>query len=299
MRTAAVPLPGATGDRGPPVPLGAVVDDDAVCYRHPDQRAAVGCQRCDRPIGPECMQPASVGFHCPECVRQGGQRVYRARDLDAGRQVTFTLLGINALLFILQMGTGGGFVQVGQGVTREGVLFGPWVADGEWWRVLTSGFLHGSVPHILFNSWALWIFGPLVERMFGARRMVGIYLAGLFGGSAAVLLFNFGAPTLGASAAVLGLGGAIVAGMTAQGQSLRSNNLVGILLINLLLPLLLPAISFWGHLGGILGGFAAGYLVAIAIQRRQPEPVVLGTLGALAAVLAVVGILGAQAGGLV
>lgn len=272
-----------------------MVDDNAVCYRHPDHPAAVGCQRCDRAVCPQCMHSASVGFHCPECVRQGGQRVYRARDLQPGRQVTLTLLGLNAVMFVLQMASGGG--NLNDGITPDGWLWGPAVADGEYWRLLSSGFLHANLPHILFNSWALWIFGPLVESMFDRGRMLGIYLAGLFGGSALVLLFNWGQPTLGASAAVLGLGGAIVGAMTARGISLRSNNLVGILLINLLLPLLFPGISFWGHLGGIIGGFVAGYAMAALESRKAGAGAAYGVLVAIVVAAATLGVFAAATGG--
>jgi membrane associated rhomboid family serine protease len=279
-----------------PVRLGAVVDENAACYRHPDRRAAVGCQRCDRPICPECMRPASVGFHCPACASEGSQRVYRARDLRPSRQVTTTLLGLNALLFVAQLSTGGGNINVG--LTPEGWLWGPAVAGGEYWRLLTSGFLHASLPHILFNSWALWIFGPVAEQLFDRWRMIGVYLAGLFGGSALVMLFAWTQPTLGASAAVLGLGGAIVGAMTARGMDLRSNNLIGILLLNLLLPLLLPGISFWGHLGGIAGGFVGGYAVVTLGERKADSRSTALVLGGLVVALALVGAWGGRVGGL-
>lgn len=254
----------------------------------------MGCQRCDRPVCAECMHSASVGFHCPECVRRGGQRVYRARDLRPGRQVTMALLGLNAAMFLLQMASGAG--NVNDGLTPQGWLWGPAVAAGEYWRLLTSGFLHANLPHVLFNSWALWIFGPIVESMFGRVRMLAIYLAGLFGGSALVMLFSWTQPTLGASAAVLGLGGAIVGAMTARGVSLRSNNLVGILVINLLLPLLFPGISFWGHLGGIGAGFVAGYLAATFEDRRTPSQVAYGVLAAVVLAAAVIGAVAGQTG---
>jgi membrane associated rhomboid family serine protease len=266
-----------------------VVDADATCYRHTDRAAAVGCQRCDRPICSDCMRPASVGFHCPECAQRGAQRVYRARDLRPGKQVTVTLLAINAVLFLAQMSTGGGVIRTTTGLTFEGLLFGPFVADGEYWRLLTSGFLHANLPHVLFNSWALWVFGPLVEALFGRWKMLGIYLSGLFGGSALVMLFAWSSPTLGASAAVLGLGGALVGSMAARGMDLRSSGLVGVLGINLLLPLLVPGISFWGHLGGIAAGFAAGYAVAVLGERRSGDRATYAVLGGLVVGLAALG----------
>jgi membrane associated rhomboid family serine protease len=239
------------------------------------------------------MRPAAVGFHCPDCVQRTGQRVYRGRDLRPGKQATVTILAINAVVFIAQLSAGSGVVRTTTGITYNGLLFGPFVADGEYWRLLTSGFLHANVPHVLFNSWALWVFGPLVEAVFGRWKMLGIYLSGLFGGSALVMVFDWSSPTLGASAAVLGLGGALVASMTAQGISLRSNSLVGVLGINLLLPLLVPGISFWGHLGGVAGGFAAGYLVAVLTQRRASDGTIYAALGALVLALAAAGALAA------
>jgi membrane associated rhomboid family serine protease len=275
-----------------------VVQPDAVCFRHPDRKAAVGCQRCDRPVCANCMQPASVGFHCPECVRRSGQRVYRARDLAPRKHATVALLALNAVVFVLQLASSGGVVRTSTGLTFDGLLFGPFVADGEYWRLLTSGFLHANLPHVLFNSWALWIFGPLVESTFVRWRMLGIYLAGLFGGSALVMLFDWTAPTLGASAAVLGLGGALVAAMVARGASLRSNNLVGVLLINLLLPLLLPGISFWGHLGGIGGGFVAGFAVASLSRARAGAAASYAALAGIVAALALLGVVAAGSHGI-
>ena len=242
------------------------------------------------------MHQASVGFHCPDCVRGSGQRVYRARDLRPGKQATISLLVLNAVLFLAQLSTSEGVIRTTRGITFDGLLFGPFVADGEYWRLLTSGFLHANLPHVLFNSWALWVFGPLVESVFGRWKMLGVYLAGLFGGSALVMVFDWSAPTLGASAAVLGLGGALVASMTARGMSLRSNSLVGVLAINLLLPLLVPGISFWGHLGGIAGGFAAGYAVAVLAQRRAGEGQAYAALAVLVAALAALGAVAAGAG---
>lgn len=242
------------------------------------------------------MRPASVGFHCPDCVQRGGQRVYRGRDLRPGKHATIALLGLNAVLFLAQLSAGGGVIRTTSDLTFDGLLFGPFVADGDVYRLLSSGFLHANLPHVLFNSWALWVFGPLVEAVFGRWRMLGIYLAGLFGGSALVMLFAWSTPTLGASAAVLGLGGALVASMVVRGMSLRSNGLVGVLAINLLLPLLVPGISFWGHLGGIAGGFAAGYAVAVLRQRRTGDGAIYGTLGVLVAALAAVGAVAGLAG---
>ena len=202
------------------------------------------------------MTQASIGHHCPECVAGQSQQVYRARDLVNRRPPVITaLMAVNVVAFLAQIATQ-------ERITVEGILWGPAVADGQWWRLVTSAFLHGNLMHIGFNMYALWIFGRPLEDAFGPVRFGLTYLAGLLGGSLAVLAFNFGAPTLGASGAVLGLAGALAAVLWARGINITQTSLGFIFLINLGLPLLVPRISFWGHFGGIAAGFAAGWLLS-------------------------------------
>jgi membrane associated rhomboid family serine protease len=257
----------------------AVLDDDTRCYRHGDRTAAVLCQRCERPICPSCMNQASVGFHCPECARTGAQKVIPARTL-MNRQsapVSVALIAISVVAFLGQNAVVGDLT-----LEQWGLLFGPRVADGEWWRIITSGFLHGNAIHLALNMYALWNFGPVLERALGAVRFGLTYLAGLLGGSLAVLVFDFNQGTLGASGAVLGLAGALAAVLWSQGVKPHQTPLAGIFAVNLLLPVLMPFISFWGHLGGIAGGFTAGWLLAWLPSRyRQPTSTALGATAAL------------------
>ncbi len=207
------------------------------------------------------MTQASIGHHCPECVASQGQRVYTPRDLTQQRPpVTTALIVANVVTFLGQMLSA-------DRLTVWGLLFGPEVADGELWRVLTSGFLHGGLLHIGFNMYALWIFGPTLERGVGTLRFALMYLAGLLGGSVAVLLFDFGQPTLGASGAVLGLAGALSAVLWVRGINIFRTSLAGILVLNLALPLLVGGISFWGHFGGIAAGFVAGLFLSWLPER--------------------------------
>jgi membrane associated rhomboid family serine protease len=207
------------------------------------------------------MTQASVGHHCPECVSGQGQTVYRPQALLNQRPpVTMTLIAINLIAYFGQLATVGT-------LTRWGWLFGPDVADGEWWRTISAGFLHGGFLHIGFNMYALWIFGPTLERGIGSMRFGLIYLAGLLGGTAAVLAFDYTQTTLGASGAVLGLAGGIAAVLMARGVNIFQTSLGTIFLLNLALPLLVPRISFWGHAGGIAAGFAAGLLLAWLPER--------------------------------
>jgi len=270
-----------------------VLDESTTCYRHSDNRAAVACQRCERPICTECMNQASVGYHCPQCIASHGQKVVTAQAvLNQRPPITTALIAANVLAFLGQLGSSGD-------LTRWGLLFGPAVAVGEWWRVITAGFLHAGLLHIGFNMYALWIFGPTLERGLGAIRFALIYLAGLLGGSLAVLAFNHEQSTLGASGAVLGLAGGIAAVLMARGINIFQTSLGAIFLINLALPLLVPQISFWGHLGGIAAGFAAGFLVSWLPERAGlPERAAIGATAALTMSLFVVSLVLGDLGGL-
>ncbi len=174
--------------------------------------------------------------------------------------VTTALIAANVVAFVFQVGTNGA-------LTRWGLLFGPAIDFGEWWRIITGGFLHAGLLHIGFNMYALWIFGPALEKGVGALRFALIYVAGLLGGSLAVLLFDFNQSTLGASGAVLGLAGGLAAVLMTRGVNIFQTSLGAIFLINLALPVLVPGISFWGHAGGILGGFLAGLAVSWLPER--------------------------------
>ncbi len=255
------------------------------------------------------MTSASVGFHCPDCASAGAQKVLRATDLRSKPIFTYTVLALIAAAFVAQSASGG--VLRGS-VTSDYLLWGPGIErDNEWWRIVTSGFLHGSIMHIGFNAFALYAFGPAVERAIGPLRTALIYAGGLFGGSAAVLAFDFSQPTLGASGAVLGLAGGLAGVMVANGRSLRQTSLGGIFFINLALPILVPRISFWGHLGGIAGGFLVGFVIAQAMQRSRPTkvtehgPVVAGGSdlsipagAAVAVVVAMIAVLAGLSGGI-
>lgn len=232
------------------------------------------------------MTQASVGFHCPECAQAGAQKVIPARTLMNRRSTTVTsiLIGLNIAAFVLQQSTD----RPGSAWSFAdwGFLYGPAVADGELWRIVASGFIHRGLLHIGLNMYALYIFGPPLERLLGPARFALAYAAGLFGGSAAVLLFAFDQPTVGASGAVLGLAGALAAVLWSRGIKITQTSLGGIFVINLALPLLIGGISFWGHLGGIVGGFAGGWLLSwLPTRFRQSMGVTMGATAALCVAL--------------
>src|SRR3954454_11556632 len=194
------------------------------CYRHPGRETYIRCQRCDRPICPDCMRQAAVGFQCPECVREGAKTVRQPRTAFGGRPasdglVTRALIGLNAVVFVLILATGGGSSDVlarlwlvptsvcgQQNLQGQCTQVITGVSDGAWWQLLTSTFTHVQIWHIGFNMLALYVLGPQLEAMLGRWRFLALYLlSGLFGSAAVYWLSPTNAPTLGASGAIFGL----------------------------------------------------------------------------------------------
>ena len=275
------------------VASGVVTTDVQTCYRHGDRRAGVVCQRCDRPICPECMHQASVGFHCPECVRSGRQQVYTARTLrsSAGAPVTTALVALNVAIYVVSsLGTGLrepslsvqlDFAMIGEGLTRTGLIG---VAHGEWYRLVTGGFLHGGLLHIGFNMYVLWILGKQLEPVLGRVAFGAIYFTSLLAGSLGVMIADPRALTVGASGAVFGLFGYAVVAQWSRGINPLQTGLGAIILLNLLFTFLVPGISIGGHLGGLVGGFVAG-LAHDGVRRRlgAPEWAAVGVVLAIGA----------------
>jgi len=199
--------------------------------------------------------------------------------LPRGCPVALTLIVVNALLYAGQISTQGT-------LTNLGLLYGPVVQQGQFWRLLSSGFLHGSLLHVAFNMYLLFVLGPQLERNFGGVRFALIYLGSLFGGALAVMLFAWDQPTLGASGAVLGLAGALGIAFYERGVNPKNSPVFGLVVLNLALPLLVPGISFWGHFGGVAAGGLMGYLL-IWLPLRSRGSSIANTLsiGAAAAVL--------------
>jgi membrane associated rhomboid family serine protease len=270
----------------------------ATCYRHPDRRAGVRCQRCERAICPSCMSQASVGFHCPECVKAGAKSspVYTASSLPGSQPiVTWVLIALNVLVFVAELATlrSGENIVYGAsgGVGDQGILYGPYVAAGEWWRLVTSGFLHAGLIHIGMNMYVLYRIGPQLERLLGSMRFTGLYFASLLAGSLGVILLSPYSPTLGASGAIFGLLGAAAAFQVSQRINLWQSGLGQLILINLVITFTLGAyISIGGHLGGIIGGGAVGYALFTLEQRKVPAIAGLFIALGAAAVFLVLGI---------
>ncbi|MEV8565772.1 rhomboid family intramembrane serine protease [Streptomyces sp. NPDC051322] len=264
------------------------------CYRHPGVETGISCTRCERPICPQCMVSASVGFHCPECVRSGSGRgqsasASRPRTVAGGsvaadpRLITKILIGINLAVFIA--------VQVvGNRLLDDLALVGRWppapfpatqgVAEGEWYRLLTSVFLHQQFWHIGFNMLSLWWIGAPLEAALGRARYIALYLlSGLAGSALTYLVASPTQASLGASGAVFGLLGATAVLMRRLNYDMRP--VIALLVINLIFTFTFSGIAWQAHIGGLV----AGILIAIAMIHAPRERRVLVQYGACALVL--------------
>jgi membrane associated rhomboid family serine protease len=269
------------------------------CYRHPDRETRVSCSSCGRPICPDCMTPTPVGMRCPECMQQRTKVVQGVGGGSEGFRrapATFALIALNVVAYLIEIASGGGgFSDSVNRVTVDFGLFGPAVAEGEWYRLVTSGFLHASPIHIGFNMLLLYFLGRLLEPALGTPRFLALYFASLLAGSMGALLLDPNALTLGASGAVFGLAGATFVIARGRGMDAIAGEIGFLIVFNLIFSFLVPGISVGGHLGGLV----AGVLCALAIvagerghlgRRHFPAEmaiVVLIAVGAIFGALAV------------
>src|SRR5918994_3191149 len=241
----------------------------ATCYRHPSRETGVSCSTCGKPTCPDCMTATPVGMRCPDCAGQK-QPVHTMRTMYVNPTVTYVLMAINVLLFL---GSGGSFGGGGGNrVFQDFALWGPLVAEGEYWRLVTSGFMHSGILHLGFNMYVLYWLGTMLEPAPGHGRFAALYLASLLAGSFGVMLLSPNAVTVGASGAVFGLMAAAFVMQHARGINPMQSGLGPGILLNIGITFLVPNVSIGGHLGGLVGGA----LAALAIEyvpaiRRAPN----------------------------
>ena len=273
----------------------------ATCYRHPDREAHIRCVRCNRRICPDCMIDASVGFQCPECVREGNQGVRRARTVFGGRlsddpgYVSKALIGINALVFLVQLASPSiesRFWLIGAFPPPPSVAF-TGVADGEFYRLLSAAFLHGGFLHLALNMYAIFLFGPPLEAALGRVRFSALYLVSALGGSALSFAFsNPAQPSLGASGAVFGLLGAFLVVNRKLGRD--TSGVLVLLAINFVFGFIASGIDWRAHLGGLIAGALCALALVHAPRERRSLVQAAGLALVLAAVLVVVALRTAQ-----
>ncbi|ASU81804.1 rhomboid family intramembrane serine protease [Nocardiopsis gilva YIM 90087] len=239
----------------PPTPRpGSGPGENAIptCFRHPDRETYVRCTRCERPICPDCMRDAAVGFHCVECVAEGQKSVRQARTAFGGKvvqgpYVTWALLALIGVVFLAQTANS-------QLTVDFGMHGGAAMAAGEWYRLITAAFLHGNVMHLLFNGFALYVIGQQLESWLGHVRYLSLWVLSAIGGSVLTLLAEPTQLSVGASGAIFGLFGAVF--VIGRRLGLDTRAIVGLLAVNLLITFLVPNISWTGHIGGLVTGLA-------------------------------------------
>jgi membrane associated rhomboid family serine protease len=250
-----------------------------VCYRHPEVPTRVHCTRCERPICPDCMIPAPVGFQCPECVAEA-RREFRkgpGRPLRGGVSVTKALLVAIAIPFVIEIVVGGPqalFDPSEKLLFDLGAMQPIAVAGGQFWRLFTAMFLHAGLLHVALNAYFFWLFGRVVESVYGKTWMLLIYLVAGF--LASVASYAFGPVTtlaVGASGAISGVFGAFIAynyarrHLTANAANLRMA--LTVIVLNAVIAVVYPSIDWRAHVGGLIAGFALGYLADDAVPARQ------------------------------
>jgi membrane associated rhomboid family serine protease len=263
----------------------------ATCYRHSSRETAVSCSNCGRPICPDCMTATPVGMRCPECSRQRTP-VRSMRSLAVEPTITYALIAINVLVYVGSSASGQAVTgSSGGSVYDRFALDAADVAHGDWWRLITSGFLHYGLFHIGFNMYALFWLGRMIEPALGHVRFAAIYFTSMLTGSLGALLITPNGLTAGASGAIFGLLGAAVAMSRRRGISVMATGIGPVILLNLVITFLPGSgISIGGHVGGLIGGFVTATAIEWLGQHRRsmlPGLAVCAVIAAAAVVVSV------------
>jgi len=230
-------------------------------------------------------------MRCPECAKQS-TRVVRMRDMAKVPQVTYALIAINVAVFLAEGNLSFGGQPGGSTIYTKGALIGSFpgvpgigVAHGQWWRIVTGGFLHENLLHIGFNMYVLYVLGLQLEPALGRVKFATIYGVSLLCGSFGALLVSPHAVTVGASGAVFGIMAAFAVELRARQLPLMAGGLGGVgglIMINLVISFTLPGISWAGHIGGLIGGMVAAAVLLIG-ERRRMLALAYGVCAAIAA----------------
>jgi membrane associated rhomboid family serine protease len=232
------------------------------CAVHHDRETRLRCPRCGRAVCDVCLQQVPQAGICPQChADQVPPEAARTVVRQASAPVTYALLVAYVVVYLLGEATGG----AGSQITIAGAQINAAVEAGQWWRVLTATMLHAGITHLLFNGFALYLLGPQLERGVGSIAFAALYVAAGLAGGVAFLIAAPGQVAVGASGAIFGLFGALLAATYRQRHTPAGRAAFGqlamLLAINLALPLLVPNIAWQAHLGGLLAGtvIAAGW----------------------------------------
>lgn len=256
------------------------------CYRHPDRETGLSCSECDRPICADCATFAPVGIRCPDHAgtRRTAARMIRPRPVKrapgvalatGNAPITKALIAINVAIYLVTAQQGAGLNSPGGSLYDHWLLYGPLVAHGGWYRLVTAMFLHGFLLHIGFNMVALWFIGPPVEQYLGPVRYIGLYFVSGLAGSAGALVQTPLTPVVGASGAIFGILGAMMI-LEWQITGRLAGQAMTWILINLVISFSFSGISWGGHIGGLIGGI----LVTLGYAHWRGGRAQYGQLGA-------------------
>jgi membrane associated rhomboid family serine protease len=259
------------------------------CFRHPNRETWVSCVRCGRHACPDCLREASVGQQCVECVREasrGNGAARTARTVLGGRPsstaiVTWTILGINVLLYLVELGY--------SNLANDWAMWGYGVAQGQWYRLITAAFLPGTgtmgLLDIAFNMWALYVVGPPLEQLLGKARYIALYVLSAIGGN--ILFYYLVSPdqaAIGASGAIFGLFAALF--VVARRLRLNMGGIATVIVVNLVFSFVIAQIAWQAHVGGLIVGAALAAAYAYAPRRGQAV-IQVGATVAMIVILAV------------
>jgi membrane associated rhomboid family serine protease len=204
-------------------------------------------------------------MRCPECASQR-TKVVRGVGKQEGfaeMPATYVLIGLSVIGFLIEIATGSGGLSSG-GLTQFMIdfgLYGPFVSEGEWYRLITSGFLHAGLIHLGFNMFLLFFLGRLLEPALGTPRFLVLYFASLLAGSFGALLVEPETVTVGASGAVYGLAGATFIIARGRGMEALAGQIGFLIVFNLIFSFVVPRISVGGHIGGLVGGALCALII--------------------------------------
>lgn len=269
----------SSDERPTTAPGAAAAPGAPVCFRHADRETYLRCSRCDRSICTDCMIPAPVGFQCPECVREGGRVVREARTIAGGRHhtrqgvVTASLIGVCVVMFGLQKLVGDAFTHrmdlqaMAQQISSLPSARQIGVAYGDWYRLVSSIFVHENIAHIAMNMLSLWWIGVPVESRLGrSRYLAAFFVCGIAGSAASYAALPAYGSSLGASGAIFGLLGLLA--VLAYRERLNMQPVITVILLNLIFSFSVPGISWEAHVGGLVAGLVLGVGLAYAPRPR-------------------------------
>ena len=243
-----------------------------VCVNHPNRVSYAQCKRCNRTVCGECQVALDVGMVCPDCYREltGGSskaQGSKAKGSFLARHwhITYTLILINVAMYGLQQ------IIPNEWVVRHGNIWWPYVQHGEYYRLISYGFLHSQNDpmHLVWNMIYLFIFGVSLERMMGRWKFLFVYMAATLGAGFSVYIFDYYSRTVGASGGVYGLYGAFFVILLLRRQKDTARLFMLLIGIDVVQSLFHPHISLAGHFGGLVSGALATLLIIPFVKKPE------------------------------